>query len=139
VVVGADRLLEPDDAELVEPTGDAHGLLDVVAAVGVDVHLDVCPHRLPGQGDAVEVATFDSRTPAQRDRFAATRSRLIDRLTSEGAADLVPFVDTNLFGMSVDPRLSAADQRDLTTLIDLGQPMAVFLAPPPSDDDPNAA
>ena len=85
------------------------------------------------------MATFDSRTPAQRDQFAATRSRLIDRLTSEGAADLVPLVDTNLFGMSVDPRLSAADQRDLTTLIDLGQPMAVFLAPPPSDDDPNAA
>ena len=51
----------------------------------------------------------------------------------------MPLVDTNLFGMSVDPRLSAADQRDLTTLIELGQPMAVFLAPPPSDDDPNAA
>ena len=67
------------------------------------------------------------------------RSRLIDRLTSEGSADLVPLVDTNLFGMSVDPRLSAADQADLTTLIDLGQPMAVFIAPPPSDDDPNAA
>ena len=90
------------------------------------------------QPDAVEVATFDPRSPAQRERFAAVRARLIERLGSEGAQDLVPLVDTNLFGMSVDPRLSAADQRDLTTLIDLGQPMAVFIAPPPSDDDPNA-
>jgi hypothetical protein len=142
------------------------GLLDELERRGLDVaadeyfHVPVTEYRVRPRADAdaqihlatgsyidrwralpgaVEVATFDSRTPAQRDRFAATRSRLIDRLTSEGAADLVPLVDTNLFGMSVDPRLSAADQRDLTTLIDLGQPMAVFLAPPPSDDDPNAA
>jgi hypothetical protein len=142
------------------------GLLDELERRGLDVaadeyfHVPVTEYRVRPRADAdaqihlatgsyidrwralpgaVEVATFDSRTPAQRDRFAATRSRLIDRLTSEGAADLVPLVDTNLFGMSVDPRLSAADQRDLTALIDLGQPMAVFLAPPPSDDDPNAA
>ena len=50
----------------------------------------------------------------------------------------MPLVDTNLFGMSVDPRLTAADQADLTRLIELGQPMVVFIAPPPSDFDPNA-
>ena len=50
----------------------------------------------------------------------------------------MPLVDTNLFGMSVDTRLTAADQADLTRLIELGQPMVVFIAPPPSDDDPNA-
>ena len=142
------------------------GLLDELERRGLDVaadeyfHVPVTKYRVRPRADAdaqihlatgsyidrwralpgaVEVATFDSRTPAERDQFAATRTRLIDRLTTEGATDLVPLVDTNLFGMSVDPRLSAADQRDLTTLIDLGQPMAVFLAPPPSDDDPNAA
>ena len=66
------------------------------------------------------------------------RARLIDRLAAEGSADLVPLVDTNLFGMSVDPRLTAADHADLTQLIELGQPMVVFIAPPPSDFDPNA-
>ena len=50
-----------------------------------------------------------------------------------------PEVGPNLFGMSVDARLTPADQADLTRLIDLGQPMVVFIAPPPSDDDPNAA
>ncbi len=50
----------------------------------------------------------------------------------------MPLVDTNLFGMSVDPRLTEADHADLTRLIDLGQPMVVFIAPPPSDFDPDA-
>ena len=67
------------------------------------------------------------------------RARLVDRLEADGAADLVPLVDTNLFGMSVDPRLTAADQSDLSRLIELGQPMVVFIAPPPSDDDPDRA
>jgi hypothetical protein len=88
--------------------------------------------------DAVEVASFDSRTPEQKEESAAVRARLIDRLEAEGSPDLVPLVDTNLFGMSVDPRLTDADQADLTRLIELGQPMVVFIAPPPSDFDPNA-
>ena len=41
----------------------------------------------------------------------------------------MPLVDTNLFGAALDPRLSAADQADFTTLLDVGQPMAVFIAP----------
>ena len=66
------------------------------------------------------------------------RAAFIERLEAEGLGDLVPLVDTNLFGMSIDVRLSAADQRDLGRLIELGQPMAVFVAPPPTDDDPTA-
>ena len=66
------------------------------------------------------------------------RPRFVDRLAAEGLDELVPLVDTNLFGISVDTRLSAADQADLGRLIELGQPMAVFIAPPPADDDPDA-
>jgi hypothetical protein len=87
---------------------------------------------------AVQVASYDPRTPAQTAEFARVREAFIGRLTSEGLSALVPLVDTNLFGISVDTRLSAADQADLATLIALGQPMAVFIAPPPADDDPNA-
>ena len=50
----------------------------------------------------------------------------------------MPLVDTNLFGMSVDTRLSAADQDDLGRLIELGQPMAVFIAPAPGRRRPDA-
>ena len=65
------------------------------------------------------------------DAFAA-------RLSAEGLDELVPLIDTNLFGMSVDVRLSDADHADLARLIDLGQPMSVFIAPAPADDDPDA-
>jgi hypothetical protein len=141
------------------------GLLDELERRGLDVaadeffHVPVTDHRVRpraeadaqihlatggyvdvwrGVPDAVEVATYDPRTPEQRRGYRQTRRRFIARLDTEGLSDLVPLVDTNLFGMSVDTRLSAADQDDLTDLIELGQPMAVFIAPPPSDDDPTA-
>ena len=88
--------------------------------------------------DAVEVASYDPRTDEQRAEYEAVRAGFIERLEDEGLAELVPLVDTNLFGMSIDTRLSAADQRDLGRLIEFGQPMVVFIAPPPSDDDPTA-
>jgi hypothetical protein len=88
--------------------------------------------------DAVEVATYDPRTDEQRAEYVAVRAAFADRLASEGLAELVELLDTNLFGMSVDVRLSAADHADLSRLIELGQPVAVFIAPAPSDDDPGA-
>jgi hypothetical protein len=88
--------------------------------------------------EAVEVATYDPRTQAQVAEYAAVRDRLRRRLDDEGLPELAEQIDTNLFGISVDTRLSEADLADLATLIELGQPMAVFIAPPPSDDDPTA-
>jgi len=88
--------------------------------------------------EAVEVATYDPRTPAQVAEYAAVRERLWRRLHDEGLPELADQIDTNLFGISVDTRLSEADLADLAALIELGQPMAVFIAPPPSDDDPTA-
>ena len=87
--------------------------------------------------DAVEVATYDPRTDAQQaPSTPRSGTQFVERLAAEGLDELVPLVDTNLFGISADVRLSAADQADLATLIELGQPMAVFIAPPPADDDP---
>ena len=88
--------------------------------------------------EAVEVATYDPRTPAQVAEYDAVRERFRQRLQDEGLGELAEQIDTNLFGISIDTRLSAADLADLATLIDLGQPMVVFIAPPPSDDDPDA-
>src|SRR5204863_8820842 len=87
---------------------------------------------------AVQVASYDPRTADQRSEFARVRERFVARLRSEGLGGLGPLVDTNLFGISTDVRLSAAEQADLSSLIAIGQPMAVFIAPPPADDDPNA-
>lgn len=88
--------------------------------------------------EAVAVATYDPRTPDQRAEYAEVRDRFRRRLTDEGLDELVDQIDTNLFGISIDTRLSTADHADLDRLIDIGQPMVVFLAPPPSDDDPTA-
>jgi hypothetical protein len=88
--------------------------------------------------DAIQVAEYDPRTDEERAEYGQIRARFVERLRAEGLDDLVPLVDTNLFGMSIDPRLSTEDQNDLTRLIELGQPMAVFIAPPPAEDDPTA-
>ena len=84
------------------------------------------------------MASYDPRTPEQRAEYAEVRGRFRQRLREEGLGELAEQVDTNLFGISIDTRLSAADHADLARLIELGQPMVVFIAPPPSDDDPSA-
>ncbi len=87
---------------------------------------------------AVEVATYDVRTDAERAEFEDVRRRFVERLAAEGLGELAPLVDTNLFGISVDTRLSAADHADLARLIELGQPMSVFIAAPDADDAPGS-
>lgn len=64
---------------------------------------------------------------------AGVRARLIERLRADGLDELVPGVDENLFGTSLDQRLSDAARADFTTLLDAGQPVSVFLAPPGVD------
>jgi hypothetical protein len=82
---------------------------------------------------AVEVATYEPRTDADVARAAELRTRLIARLRVESLDDVAAVVDTNLFGASLDPRISAEDLADITELLDLGQPVAVFIAPPDAD------
>jgi hypothetical protein len=141
------------------------GLLDELERRGLDVaadevfHVQVTDHRVRPRAeataqihlatggyidawrdvpDAVEVAEYDPRTDAQRAEYLDVRDRVIARLQDEGLADLAPLVDTNLFGLSIDDRLSADDAADITRLLDLGQPMVVFIAPAPAEDDPTA-
>jgi hypothetical protein len=151
-----------DAADIGSP---GYGLLDELERRGLDVaadevfHVQVTDHRVRPRTeataqvhlatggyveawrdvpDAVEVAEYDPRTDAQREEYGEVRGRLIERMQTEGLPDLVPLVDTNLFGLSIDPRLSSDDHVDLARLLDLGQPMVVFIAPAPAEDDPTA-
>jgi hypothetical protein len=151
-----------DAADIGSP---GYGLLDELERRGLDVaadeifHVQVTDHRVRPRSDAtaqihlatggyvdawrdvpdaVEVAEFDPRTDAQRAEYEDVRARVIERLQAEGLADLAPLVDTNLFGLSIDDRLSADDAADITRLLDLGRPMVVFIAPAPAEDDPTA-
>ena len=100
-------------------------------AEGAQIHLAIGAYIEPWRQMpfAVEVATYEPRDAGELARYYQTRRRLIDRLTAEGLVDLVEQVDFNLFGGSLDPRVSDADIADFTTLLDLGQPMSVFIAP----------
>jgi hypothetical protein len=80
----------------------------------------------------VEVADADVRTDAERARFAELRDRVIGRLGEVGREDLIDEVDSNLFGASLDPDLPRDVVDDMSEMLLLGEPIAVFLAPPGS-------
>jgi hypothetical protein len=78
----------------------------------------------------VEVVGDDVRTDAERQRFEELRSGVIARLTEIGRDDLVARVDENLFGASLDPDLPDDIVADMSEMLLIGGPIAVFIAPP---------
>lgn len=154
---GTYRVNWSDAADIGSP---GFGLLDDLERRGVDVvadphrHIAATEHRVADPDDtdaqvhlatgayierwrqvpfAVEVATYEPRNASELARYHQTRRRLIERLTAEGLTDVIEQVDYNLFGGSLNPDLSDADIADFTTLLDLGQPMSVFIAPAAAD------
>jgi hypothetical protein len=87
---------------------------------------------------AVEVAYVDPRTPEQQTEFARLRDESIQMLHAAGLDDIIPHVDDNLFGAAIDDRLTTPEnqpiQERLQTMLDLGMPTAMFLAPPGTQD-----
>ena len=80
----------------------------------------------------VEVAHADVRTDAERERFGECSERVLTRLTEVGREDLLAKVDGNLFGASLDPDLPRDIVDDMSEMLLIGEPVAVFLAPPGS-------
>jgi hypothetical protein len=79
---------------------------------------------------AVEVAYVEPRNAVERAEFSRLRSDVIDDLRREGLDDLVPMVDDNLFGLSIDERISDRAERWTARMLRLGEPTAVFVTPP---------
>jgi hypothetical protein len=77
-----------------------------------------------------EVAFVEPRTPAEREEFERLRARAIRQLDDLGLDDVVVHVDDNLFGASIDGRVPTSTRKLLARMLDLGEPTAVFLAPP---------
>jgi hypothetical protein len=78
----------------------------------------------------VEVASVDLRSPKERAEFDERRRSLLAELENTKLTDLIPLVDTNLFGVALDPRLSRRAAIDTQRLLYLGQETAVFIGPP---------
>ncbi|HEX5614452.1 MAG TPA: hypothetical protein VFZ83_04805 [Acidimicrobiia bacterium] len=83
--------------------------------------------------EAVEVAYVEPRTDAQLEEFAALRAQVVAELRADGLDDLVPIVDGNLFGASIDERVSVETQRRMARMLELGQETAIFIAPPETE------
>jgi hypothetical protein len=80
--------------------------------------------------EAVEVAYVEPRNAAERAEFSQLRSDVIDDLHSDGLDDLVPMVDDNLFGLSIDERISDPAELWTARMLRLGEPTAVFITQP---------
>lgn len=101
---------------------------EVVLATGVNV---AAWRQVEG---AVEVAFVEPRSPEELDEFRRLRSEVFERLRDAGLDDLVDLVDTNLFGLSIDPALPADVEPKVARMLILGEESAVFIAPPGSFD-----
>ncbi len=77
----------------------------------------------------VEVAYVDLRTADEVAEYEVLHQQVLDGLAAAGLDDVVPLVDTNLFGASLDPRLPSAVQTAMARMLVIGQPAAVFIAP----------
>lgn len=81
---------------------------------------------LPG---AVEVVEYDPRSPDEVAEYERLEAQVTEALVSDGADDLVPLLETNLFGVQLDPRVPADVQRMVDRMLHLGGPVAVFIVP----------
>ena len=77
----------------------------------------------------VEVASVEPKSPEEQIEYDRLRRDLIDGLRRTGLDDLVALVDSNLFGVQLDPQVSAADGERVDRMLLLGQETAVFIAP----------
>jgi hypothetical protein len=104
---------------------------DPADATGV-IHLAIGPddidkwRAIPG---VLEVARTDPRTRRERADFRRLRTEVIDEFDAAGLTDLVPTVDENLFGLSLNPRVPEPTRVKLVRMTTLGLPAAVFIAP----------
>ena len=101
---------------------------EVVLVTGVNVERW---RDIPG---VAEVAFVEPRSDVELAEFARLRDEVIDGLESAGRDDLVPLVDSNLFGLSVHPDLPDDLEPKVARMLVLGEETAVFIAPPGTFD-----
>lgn len=80
--------------------------------------------------DATEIAYGDPRSRAERAEFRRLHARVDRRLRSGGRDDLLPLLDSQLFLLALAPDLPPEVERDTRRMLELGEPVAVFVAPP---------
>jgi hypothetical protein len=101
---------------------DADATVALATGIFVEQWRDV-----PG---AVEVAFVEPRDDSEMAAYDRLHREVVDELRAAGLDDLVPMVDSNLFGASIDPRISDRAEEGMARMLLLGQETAIFVAPP---------
>lgn len=107
-----------------------HRVLTAEEAVA-EIHLATGSYVGQWRADptAVEVIAVEPRTSAELAEYGEVEAELIDGLRRLDLDDLVAMLDTNLFGVQLDPRVPTSLQARVDRLLVLGQPTAVFILP----------
>ncbi|HXH55688.1 hypothetical protein [Iamia sp.] len=113
---GRHRVLEPSEA-----TARIH------VSVGPDI--DVWAAK-PGTH---RIAYHDPATAEARAEYERLRFAVIEELDATGASDLDPLVDNDPYAFRFNGALSEAGRARIERMIELGRPVAVFVAPPDVD------
>jgi hypothetical protein len=77
-----------------------------------------------------ELAFDDPRDAQQRAEYDRLHAEVAAALTDDGLDDLVPLLDGNLFGASLDPRIDDGEREGMERMLELGSPAAIFLVRP---------
>jgi uncharacterized membrane protein len=80
------------------------------------------------------VLEYDPRDAAELSEYAEIEQAVTTELEADGLGDLVPLLETNLFGVQLDPRVSPELQEEVNRLLELGAPTAVFIMPAGADE-----
>jgi hypothetical protein len=110
---------------VVDP-GDATAEIRLATGVFVDE-----ARAVPG---AVEVITYDPRDADERAEYERLAQEVVDGLTADGLGNLLELLDTNLFGLQLDPAVSPELQQKVNRMLELGTTTAVFVLPPGSSE-----
>jgi hypothetical protein len=86
---------------------------------------------IPG---AVEVIVHDPRDADEFAEYERLAAEVAAELRADGRDDLVELIESNLFGLQIDPAVSPALQRKVDRMLELGTPTAVFVLPPPGGE-----
>lgn len=100
---------------------DATARVELVSGVYLEAWREV-----PG---AVEVAAVDLRTRAELVELEGLRADVEAGLEQEGLADLIPFLDTNLFRAAIDQRASEPLRVKMDRMLKIGMPTSIFITP----------
>jgi hypothetical protein len=107
-----------------------HRVLDPAEATG-EVHLAVGSNVAEWRANpaAVEVATA-GLSDAEQARYDDLKAEIVEKMEQQGVGDLAPEIDDGLMAVAINPRLSTELQGMMERLAAIGQPAAVFVAPP---------